>query len=267
MPELPEVETVKKGLVKNILNSKINFVEINIDKLRYPIDKEEFSNIKDKTILDIQRRGKHLIIFLDDDLQIIIHLGMSGVIKIENTGKYTFKKHDHIVLKLENDLVMSYNDPRRFGYWLINKNTKPLEHKVLSKHGVEPLTDDFNADYLFLKLQKTTRKIKQTIMDNSIVVGVGNIYASEALFDSAILPTRKSNSLNKDEISKLVTSIKSILNKAIAQGGTTLKDYKNSGFDRGHLAPAKTMSCLPIWICSTAFPIQCADVAQADVME
>ncbi|MBK2005185.1 bifunctional DNA-formamidopyrimidine glycosylase/DNA-(apurinic or apyrimidinic site) lyase [Francisella orientalis] len=227
MPELPEVETVKRGLTKNIISKKIKSVQINTDKLRYPIDKAQLLLLKNKVIKDIQRRGKHLIIILEDNLQLIIHLGMSGVVKIVNTFEYNKIKHDHIILEFSNNLNLVYNDPRKFGYWLVNTNKMPLEHKVLAAHGVEPLTDDFNAEYLISKLKKTTRKIKQTIMDNSIVVGVGNIYASEALFDSNILPTRASNSITKKEAERLVTSIKKILDKAIAEGGTTLKDYKN----------------------------------------
>lgn len=228
MPELPEVETVKKGLTRNIISKKIQNIEINTDRLRYPLDKNEFSILKHKEIKSVQRRGKHLIVYLNNKLQIIIHLGMSGVIKITDTTSYSKVKHDHIILQLSDDLTLSYNDPRKFGYWLINSNNSPLEHKVLITHGVEPLTDDFNAEYLLTKLQKTTRKIKQAIMDNSIVVGIGNIYASEALFDSNILPTRGSNTITKKEIKKLIDSTKKILAKAIAEGGTTLKDYKNT---------------------------------------
>ena len=228
MPELPEVETVKKGLTKNIIDKKILDVNIHTEKLRYPIENAKLSNIKDNKINNIQRRGKHLIIALKNDLQIIIHLGMSGVIKIKQTDLYSKIKHDHIILNLSDNISLIYNDPRKFGYWLINTNEHPLQHRVLASHGVEPLIDDFNAEYLITKLSKTSRKIKQTIMDNSIVVGVGNIYASEALFDSRILPTRLSNTITKNEASRLVISIKKILEKAIAEGGTTLKDYKNT---------------------------------------
>ena len=228
MPELPEVETVKKGLIKNVVGKTLQDIKINTNKLRYPLNKASFKSLRNKTIRDIHRRGKHLIIFLEDNLQLIVHLGMSGVIKINLTDTYEKVKHDHIVMILDNNLSIIYNDPRKFGYWLINSNSKPLEHKVLINHGVEPLTDDFNAEYLLAKLSKTTRKIKQTIMDNSIVVGAGNIYASEALFDSRILPTRPSNTITKKEASRIVVSIKEILIKAIAEGGTTLKDYKNT---------------------------------------
>ncbi|WP_144242742.1 bifunctional DNA-formamidopyrimidine glycosylase/DNA-(apurinic or apyrimidinic site) lyase [Candidatus Francisella endociliophora] len=228
MPELPEVETVKRGLTKNIIGKKILNIEINTDKLRYPLIKSELLTLQNREIKNIHRRGKHLILFLAENLQIIIHLGMSGVIKTTETTIYNKVKHDHIILQLSDNLTLSYNDPRKFGYWLINNNLDPLKHKVLATHGVEPLTDDFNTEYLLTKLQKTSRKIKQTIMDNSIVVGVGNIYASEALFDSNILPTRASNTITKKEIKKLIDSIKKILAKAIAKGGTTLKDYKNT---------------------------------------
>ncbi|MBK2027358.1 bifunctional DNA-formamidopyrimidine glycosylase/DNA-(apurinic or apyrimidinic site) lyase [Allofrancisella guangzhouensis] len=228
MPELPEVETVKRGLLNSIVNKAIRSIQINIEKLRYPVDKKALYGLKNKLIKDVQRRGKHLIIFLEEDLQLIIHLGMSGVIKIKNSLTYEHTKHDHIILSLSDQLSLIYNDPRRFGYWLINNTPLPLEHKVLATHGVEPLTIDFNGEYLSTKLNKTSRKIKQTIMDNNIVVGVGNIYASEALFDSRILPTRKSNTITIKEADRLVISIKKILQKSINEGGTTLKDYKNT---------------------------------------
>lgn len=228
MPELPEVETVKNGLLKTVIGKTISDIQINTEKLRYPLCKKEFELLKDKTIKTIERRGKHLIISFEDELQIIVHLGMSGVIKVKNTTDYSLIKHDHIVLVLNDNLSIIYNDPRKFGYWLLNQDSFPLQHKVLATHGVEPLTDDFNSVYLLSKLKKTTRKIKQTIMDNPVVVGVGNIYASEALFDSKILPTRPSNTITKKEADKLVMSIKTILEKAIAEGGTTLKDYKNT---------------------------------------
>lgn len=236
MPELPEVETVKKGLSENVINKIIQNIEINTDKLRYPIDNELFKTIKGNSIKTIHRRGKHLIIFIKENLQLIIHLGMSGVIKINSTDSYEKVKHDHIIISLSDNLSIIYNDPRKFGYWLINNNYDPLKHKVLITHGAEPLTDDFNTAYLLPKLSKTTRKIKQVIMDNSIVVGVGNIYASEALFDSAILPIRPANTITKKEATKLIISIKEILTKAILEGGTTLKDYKNTAGKSGYFA-------------------------------
>ncbi|AXH30694.1 MULTISPECIES: bifunctional DNA-formamidopyrimidine glycosylase/DNA-(apurinic or apyrimidinic site) lyase [Francisella] len=228
MPELPEVETVKRGLTKTIINKTIIDIEINTDKLRYAVDKNQLLKIKNKAFKQIQRRGKHLIVFIKKDLQLIIHLGMSGVIRVIDSANYSKIKHDHIIVRLSDNLTLVYNDPRKFGYWLVNTNQTPLEHRVLVSHGVEPLTADFNSDYLLSKLKQTSRKIKQTIMDNNIVVGVGNIYASEALFDSNILPSRASNTITTQEANKLVTSIKKILEKAIIQGGTTLKDYKNT---------------------------------------
>ncbi|APC97886.1 bifunctional DNA-formamidopyrimidine glycosylase/DNA-(apurinic or apyrimidinic site) lyase [Francisella frigiditurris] len=235
MPELPEVETVKNGLIRHIINKKIFSIKINADKLRYPINKDKFSEIVNLKVREIQRRGKHLIIFLNDDLQLIVHLGMSGVIKVENKKTYSSKKHDHILIEFEKDILI-YNDPRRFGYWLVNNNNIPFEHKVLINHGVEPLTEDFDVKYLETKLKHSSKKIKQAIMDNSTVVGVGNIYASEALFKSNILPTRISKTLSKKEITKLVHAIKEILKIAIEQGGTTLKDYKNTEGKPGYFS-------------------------------
>ena len=227
MPELPEVETVKRGLSESILNKEIKSIHLNIEKLRYVLDKNLFLKLKGLVIKNIYRRGKHLILTIENNLQIIIHLGMSGTLKVIDKDLYINKKHDHIIINFD-DILLVYNDPRRFGYWLININENPLNHKCLKNHGLEPLTANFNADYLFSKLQKTSRKIKQTIMDNSIVVGVGNIYACESLFLSKISPFKKSNTLTKLQCKNLVNNIKNILIKAIEQGGTTLKDYKNT---------------------------------------
>jgi formamidopyrimidine-DNA glycosylase len=179
---------------------------------------------------------------------------MSGTVKVKATDQYEKIKHDHIIVTLSDNLTMVYNDPRKFGYWLVNTNDEPLQHKVLIKHGVEPLTDDFDDKYLLERLHKTTRKIKQTIMENSIVVGVGNIYASEALFASKILPTRKSNTITKKEAKLLVQNIKTILVKAIEQGGTTLKDYKNIDGKPGYFTQQLNVygrAKLECYICGT----------------
>jgi len=232
MPELPEVETVRRGIEDTLINQKIDSFKVSVNKLRYPISQEILAPIKNAEIKRVARRGKHLLFILNNDYSIIIHLGMSGTLQLFEKCKYEFKKHDHIVFDI-NKHKLVYNDPRKFGYCLVTKGN-PLKHKVLASHGPEPFSNEFNVEYLEKKLKKLTKPIKQSIMDNKIVVGVGNIYASEALFLSKIHPLRATNSINKFELKVLIKSIQDILNKSIQAGGTTLKDYKNADGKPGY---------------------------------
>ncbi|WP_119328080.1 bifunctional DNA-formamidopyrimidine glycosylase/DNA-(apurinic or apyrimidinic site) lyase [Cysteiniphilum halobium] len=234
MPELPEVETVKNGLSLYCLKRKIIKAHTYIDKLRYPLDPKLSQKITHQSIRDISRRGKHLIIALDD-YSLIIHLGMSGVLQIIDSNMYQHKKHDHIILQLDDGQTIFYHDPRRFGYWDIT-DSNPLEHKYFLNYGPEPLTQHFNSSYLQRVLKARTQAIKSVIMDNKIVVGVGNIYACESLFKTGISPLKPANTLTKNEINKLVNAIQSTLLQAIKAGGTTLKDYKNATGKPGYFA-------------------------------
>lgn len=228
MPELPEVETIKNDL-QSLKSQKIKNVVIRNKKLRYLITEDFIDNVTNKTILNISRRAKYLIIELSQGY-IIIHLGMSGRLTLENFT-VSDKKHDHIDIILES-CILKYNDPRRFGCVLFTKDYK--HHKLIKHLGVEPLTNIFNEDYLFNQLININKTIKQTIMDPYIVVGIGNIYASEALFLANILPITKAKNLSKNQIKILIDKIKHVLIIAIKSGGSTLKDYKRlDGKDGG----------------------------------
>lgn len=221
MPELPEVETTCQGIKPVIVGGILNKVILHETRLRWPIPKclEKLKNI---TIIDVTRRAKYILISTCSGT-LIIHLGMSGRLNI--VPKDTpLKKHDHAVFIFNTGMSLRYNDPRRFGA-ILWTSEDPNQHSLLKKLGPEPFAKEFQAKYLFNKSRKVKITIKQYIMDASIVVGVGNIYANEALFFAQISPLRKAHSLTLIECKSLVSSIREILKKAIIAGGTTLRDF------------------------------------------
>ncbi len=223
MPELPEIETIKKELKKNCLKKKINNIIIYNNKLKYIIPKK-IKKIKEQIILKIKRFSKYLII-KTNKYYLLIHLGMSGnILLINNIQKNT--KHDHWDLILNNKKIIRYNDIRKFGYLLIFNSKKKIK-KIISKLGPEPLKKKFNSKYLYKITKKKRKCIHNLIMDNKIISGIGNIYANESLFLSKIKPYRKSNTLSYKEIKTLVINIKLILKKALFYKGTTIRNYKN----------------------------------------
>ena len=226
MPELPEIETVKNGMSPHIINSKITQIICSHQPLRYPLAESFVQSVMNQKITDIKRRGKHLIIKLDHHY-LIIHLGMSGTLQVKSHSQFSPQKHDHIILYLSNHNVLFYNDPRRFGYWILCQKN-PLKHPCFKNYGPEPLTDAFNGQYLLQQLATKKQAIKTVIMDNRIVIGVGNIYANESLFLAKIHPQKQAQLLSLNECNQLTHAIKETLKQAIIAGGTTLKDYKNA---------------------------------------
>ncbi|WP_116963988.1 bifunctional DNA-formamidopyrimidine glycosylase/DNA-(apurinic or apyrimidinic site) lyase [Fastidiosibacter lacustris] len=234
MPELPEVETIKNGLNQYCINKTIVEAGIYCQKLRYPLDPTLCQKLKGQVILNFERRGKHLIVKLAN-YTLIIHLGMSGSLQIVDTDCYKLQKHNHIVLKLNDNTTLFYHDPRRFGYWHITSDD-PLQHRCFNHYGLEPLSDVFTPKYLVNALKSRKQPIKSSIMDNKIVVGIGNIYACESLFLAQLHPQKASNILTIKEHHQLINAIKTTLADAITQGGTTLKDYKNATGKPGYFA-------------------------------
>lgn len=222
MPELPEVESAKKELIPYIKNKKIKEVIIREKKLREPIS-DELYNIKNCNINEILRRGKYIILKLSNKQQIIIHLGMSGSITIQSNDN-PIKKHSHVDIVLEDDLIIRFNDPRKFGMFLLSDNY--LENKYIKKCGVEPLEIENLGNYLYQKSRNKKIPIKTFLMKNEIVVGIGNIYANESLFKTSINPEILSMNLDLKTYQILANNIISILNNSINNGGTTLKDHQ-----------------------------------------
>lgn len=231
MPELPEVETTRSGIEPHIKNQKIKQVVIRQPKLRWPIPISLAHDLPKHNINSVIRRGKYLLL-ISKPGTVIIHLGMSGSLRILKKPAQ-IGKHDHVDFELGNGDILRYTDPRRFGciLWEVND---PLQHPLLSKLGPEPLLEEFDSQHLYNKSRKRKAPIKTFIMDSHVVVGVGNIYANEALFMSGISPKRAAGGISKARYEKLVLEIKKVLAKAIQVGGTTLKDFTNSSGEPGY---------------------------------
>ena len=222
MPELPEVETTRVGITPHIIGSPINEVVIRNRNLRWPVTSGLAKKLQGHKIHSVTRRGKYLLLALDTGT-VIIHLGMSGSLRIVETGTPA-DKHDHVDILFANGQCLRYHDPRRFGCILWTKD-EPLQHKLIVSMGPEPLTDDFSAQHLFELSRNKKAAIKTFIMDSKVVVGVGNIYASEALFRAGIHPKRAAGKVSKARYEQLTRDIVEVLSEAISQGGTTLKDF------------------------------------------
>ena len=230
MPELPEVETTVRGIEPQVCGQIIETIIVRNRQLRWPVAAET-ENLSGHRIETVTRRGKYILMQLDCGT-LIWHLGMSGSMKIcpISTPPET---HEHIEVHLGSGLALKYRDPRRFGALLFTA-TNPLEHPLLIKLGPEPLTEDFNCDYLFRRCRQKTAAIKSVIMDSQVVTGVGNIYACEALFRAGIKPTRKAGGISRKRLQRLVEAIKKTLLAAILQGGTTLKDFTQTDGKPGY---------------------------------
>ncbi len=231
MPELPEVETTKRGIEPHVLNQKILSVSITQPKLRWPIP-PEIASLKGQSIHTIQRRAKYLLLQTKQG-SAIVHLGMSGSLRIINDHTER-RPHDHVELVFNNGTKLRYHDPRRFGCWLWSVD--PLSHKLLLNLGPEPFESRFNGEYLYQLSRNKKTSIKQWIMDNKVVVGVGNIYACESLFLAKIKPQIAAGKVSKKRYSILANTIVEVLNKAISMGGTTLKDFVNPADQPGYFA-------------------------------
>lgn len=222
MPELPEVETTKEGIRLHLQGQTIKEITVRNPKLRVQVPNDLNELCAGKKIISITRRAKYILIELSKGF-LLIHLGMSGHLRVL-TAENEPEKHDHILLMLTNGFMLRFCDPRRFGLFLYLPEN-PYQHPLLFHLGPEPLTPEFNGDYLFQKVQNKIKPIKSLIMDNDIVVGVGNIYATESLFLAHIHPKTPAKTLSRKQCNQLTNHIKEVLQQAIQCGGTTLKDF------------------------------------------
>ncbi len=239
MPELPEIEIVKRSLFKMINKAKIIDIKINNKNLRYKIPPTFCKSLIGEKILKISRRSKYLIFYFEKKI-LLAHLGMSGkLLIIRGRDNEIFKtsfyydlnvlhKHNHIYFKLNNDLVLVYNDVRRFGFFKLYNTTEINRIKFLKKLGLEPFSKAFNIKYFKTFVQKRKKNIKNLLMDQTFISGLGNIYANEALFMSRIRPLRLCNSLSLNEIKNLIFDIKKILRFSISKGGSSIRDFKDT---------------------------------------
>ncbi len=231
MPELPEVETAKRGIAPYVEGETIERVIVRQKQLRWEIP-AELQNLQQAKVKGIARRAKYLILHTDKG-DIIGHLGMSGSVRVVD-GDVAPNKHDHVDFKLSSGKILRYNDVRRFGAWLWAQEAENLP--LMQKLGLEPLTDEFSAEYLFKQSRQKTSAVKVFLMNNAIVVGVGNIYANETLFLCGLHPKMPAQDLTFKQCEKLVACIKNVLEKAIIQGGTTLKDFRQPDGKPGYFA-------------------------------
>lgn len=226
MPELPEVETVCRALSKVLTNSRIKKIEFYRKDLRWQVKDNLEVSLKNNIFIDPYRRGKYILIPTNTDKIFLIHLGMSGQIRIKK--KDIVQKHDHMRMIVENNnkhFVITYNDSRRFGYIDLFKKKELREHFLLSKIGVEPLGRELTTEYLQNNFKKRVINIKNALIDQKIIAGIGNIYASEILYKAKINPLRKVNSLSQNDLNSIITFTKIILKRSIDVGGTTIRDH------------------------------------------
>tara|TARA_B100000886_G_scaffold34325_2_gene21376 strand:- start:1947 stop:2816 length:870 start_codon:yes stop_codon:yes gene_type:complete len=246
MPELPEVEVVKRSLQRKILNLNIKKVKINDGNLRYKVDKIGFSKLIGKKIKKIKRRSKYLIFQIDNTHKILVHLGMTGkfffVDNKDNKFKTSFyyslnykkdRKHDRVIFFLNKKQKLIYNDVRKFGFIKIYNSSLIAKTQHLVNLGPEPLQNNWNSLYLKKFINGRKRSIKNILMDQKCVSGLGNIYVNEILFFSRIKPTRKVNQLNNSELKKIVKFSKKILKNSIKLGGSTIKDFSIENGKKG----------------------------------
>ncbi len=222
MPELPEVETTRRGIAPYIKGQTVSELLVRNRQLRWPIPRQLNKTLTGRTIHAIERRGKYILFYTSQGC-LLLHLGMSGSLRILKEPQAP-NKHDHVDIRFNSGVCLRFTDPRRFGsiHWTSHD---PLQHALLKDLGPEPLGKDFNADYLFIVSRKRIQSIKTFIMNSHIVVGVGNIYANEALFAARIHPLRRAGKLSKRECNELCKEIKTVLTLAIEKGGTTLRDF------------------------------------------
>jgi formamidopyrimidine-DNA glycosylase len=225
VPELPEVETTRRGIRSALRGRTVAGLVLREHRLRWPVDRKLGSELAGQRVLEVRRRAKYLLIELERGT-LLAHLGMSGSLRVLPVDA-PLLAHDHYDLVLDSRRCLRFNDPRRFGC-LLWATGDPNEHPLLAGLGPEPLERDFTADHLASKARRRRVAIKPFLMDQRVVVGVGNIYASEALFRAGINPRRAAGRVSRERLAGLVQSVRDVLGEAIRQGGTTLRDYVNA---------------------------------------
>ena len=221
MPELPEVETTRRGIAPHLIGQRVSRVIVRERRLRWPIPEDLDVRLSGQRIEAVERRAKYLLIKAEVGT-LISHLGMSGNLRLVEAG-LPAAKHEHVDIELESGLALRYTDPRRFGALLWSE--LPLEHELLARLGPEPLTELFDGERLYRLSRGKAVAVKPFIMDNAVVVGVGNIYATEALFAAGIDPRRAAGTVSRARYVRLAGEIKRVLAHAIERGGTTLRDF------------------------------------------
>lgn len=232
MPELPEVETTRRGIIPHVIGVRISEIIVRRSDLRQSVS-ATLPALEGQVISGVSRRSKYLLFAIGDGSTLLIHLGMSGNLRVIDPAD-DWKKHDHVGITLESGRQLRFHDPRRFGLVLRLTENDPMSHPLLKDLGPEPLEESFTLDHLKAACAKRSAAIKLVIMDAKTIVGVGNIYASEALFRAGIRPAVAANKISRPRLAKLVTAIREVLSAAILEGGTTLRDFLNSDGQPGY---------------------------------
>lgn len=237
MPELPEVETTCRGLARQLIGLTITACHVARANLRTPFPKNLAARLVGRKVTVITRRAKYILVTLDNADVILLHLGMSGRLTIQHDAEAPLLKHDHLVIGLEtkhSSLRLIFNDPRRFGVCDLIAAEDIATHKLLKHLGIEPLGKELTAEWLWQKLRGKKTSIKAALLDQRLVVGVGNIYACEALFYAGIKPTKRADRCTRAQIDRLVPAVQKVLNAAIKAGGSSLRDYVHSDGKLGY---------------------------------
>ena len=254
MPELPEVETVMRGLIPVLLGRSIVGVELRRSGLRFPFPVDFAARLKGRQILGLHRRAKYILVNLDDGHCLLVHLGMTGRFTVlgnkslpQNLGEFYFEKgavdagsglHDHVVFTLEDGVRVVYTDHRRFGVMDLLHQSELASHRLLKNIGVEPLGNEFSGAFLASRFRKKSAPLKAALLDQRIIAGLGNIYVNEVLYRSALSPRRKAGTLVRKighdaRLNNLVRHVRDVLNEAIAAGGSTLRDFSATDGSEG----------------------------------
>ena len=246
MPELPEVETVKRGLSPVLEGRTITLARTQRPDLRFPFPKNFSRRIINRRVNSVKRRSKYILVQLNSGETLLMHLGMSGRFtitqhaqsskhKIDFTHKVeTKQKHDHVIFHTDDGSVITYNDPRRFGFMTLFKTNQETREKLLKKLGPEPNTSAFTGAYLYTRLGTSKRTIKAGLFDQSVVAGLGNIYICEALWHAKLAPTRVCSDIGQEAYDRLASAINAVIDEAICVGGSTLRDYAKADGSMGY---------------------------------
>ena len=231
MPELPEVETTRRGIEPHLVGRTVVRLVVRNPHLRWHVTDKLIREFSGQTILSVARRGKYLLLATTAGTA-LLHLGMSGSLRVVPCAQPA-DSHDHVDIVLDNGDCLRLHDPRRFGSLLWTRND-PQQHKLLRDLGPEPLSPDFSGDYLFGKSRHRKRAIRDFLLDSQIIAGIGNIYANEALFTAGLRPTRAAGRINRAQYERLAKAIRATLDRALRAGGTTLRDFRNGRGEPGY---------------------------------
>ncbi|MBP5353455.1 MAG: bifunctional DNA-formamidopyrimidine glycosylase/DNA-(apurinic or apyrimidinic site) lyase [Alphaproteobacteria bacterium] len=233
MPELPEVETIKRAVEQTFLNARIIGAEVRQPKLRESVAPDFAAQITGAKIIRLWRLAKYMLTDLDNGLTVIWHFGMSGKIKMESSTDFALEKHDHIIIKTDKGILI-YNDPRRFGLVRLCESSKLLQCAVFKHIGLDPWDKNLTSAYLQTKFARKKTSVKQALLDQEIICGIGNIYASEILYHARIRPDRSCESLKAKDLEAVILWTRKVLEEAVAAGGSTIHDYRHPDGDIGY---------------------------------